>query len=33
MTITTRHSRDNNKMAERVQKPRALTKFTQIYID
>ena len=33
MTITTRHSRDNNKIAERVQKPRALTKFTQIYVD
>ena len=33
MTTTTRHSRDNNKMADRVQKPKALTKFTQTYID
>ena len=33
MTTTTRHSRDNEKMADRAQKRRALTKFIQTYID
>ena len=33
MTTTTRHSRDNDKMADRAQKRRALTKFIQTYID
>ena len=33
MTTTTRHSKDNDKMADRAQKRRALTKFIQTYID
>ena len=33
MTTTTRHNRDNNKMADRAQKRRVLTKFGQTYID
>ena len=33
MTTTTRHSRDNDKMADKGQKRRALTKFIQTYID
>ena len=33
MTTTTRDSRDNEKMADRAQKRRALTKFIQTYID
>ena len=33
MLTTTRHNRDNDKMADRAQKRRALTKFIQTYID
>ena len=33
MTTLTRHSRDNDKMEDRVQKWRALTKFVQTYMD
>ena len=33
MTTTTHDSRDNEKMADRAQKRRALTKFIQTYID
>ena len=33
MANTTRHSRNNDKMADRAQKRRALTKFIQTYID
>ena len=33
MTTTTRHKRDNDKMADRAQKRRVLTKFVQSYID
>ena len=29
MTTTTRHNRDNDKMADKVPKRRALTKFVQ----
>ena len=33
MATTTRHSRDNDKMADIAQKQRRLTKFMQTYID
>ena len=33
MTTTTCHSRDNEKMPDRAQKQRALTKFIQNFID
>ena len=33
MATTTRHNRDNDKMTDRAQKRRALTKFIQTYID
>ena len=33
MATNKRQSRDNDKMADRVQKRRALTKFIQTYID
>ena len=33
MTTTTGFSRDSNKIADRAQKRRALTKFIQTYVD
>ena len=33
MTTTTRDSRDNDKMADRAQKGRTVTKFIQTYLD
>ena len=33
MTTTTRHSRDNDKIADGAQERRALTKFIQTNID
>ena len=33
MTAITHNSRDDDKMADRAQKPKVLTKFIQKYID